>query len=97
MKLNSIYKILLGGLLAMTACKPEVHTPTPTAGKADFSKYIAVGDSQTAGYADGGLYLAGQENSFPAIIAGQLKAVGGGPLISLCFQQVMKMVRDISP
>jgi lysophospholipase L1-like esterase len=76
MKLN--YKIFLTGLLALTACKPEVEITPAAAGSADFSTYIAIGDSQTAGYADNGLYRSGQINSFPNIIAEQLKAVGGG-------------------
>lgn len=35
----------------------------------DFSSYIAVGASFTAGYTDGALFKAGQENSFPNILA----------------------------
>ena len=55
-------------------------------GTADFSKFVSVGDSLTAGYADGALYLTGQENSYPAILAKQFALVGGGsfeqPLVS---------------
>jgi len=35
----------------------------------DFSSYIAVGASFTAGFTDGALFKAGQENSFPNILA----------------------------
>ena len=35
----------------------------------DFSSYIAVGASFTAGYTDGALFKAAQENSFPNILA----------------------------
>ncbi len=49
-----------------------------SAGEADFSNYVTVGNSLTAGFADGALYLQGQQNSFPNIIAGQLEFVGGG-------------------
>jgi hypothetical protein len=70
-----LYISLVAGL---AACKPSVQTPTPTHGSADFSKYISVGNSLTAGYADGGLYLDGQENSYPSIIAKQMASVGGG-------------------
>jgi lysophospholipase L1-like esterase len=73
-----LHKFGMAGLLLLAACKPEIKTPTLTKGSADFSTYIAIGDSQTAGYADNGLYLDGQKNSFPSIIAQQLKAVGGG-------------------
>ena len=78
MKINNYKNIFVAGLLVLSACKPEVEVAPATAGSADFSTYIAVGDSQTAGYADGGLYRSGQINSFPNIIATQLKAVGGG-------------------
>jgi hypothetical protein len=49
-----------------------------TSGEADFSKYVTVGNSLTAGYADGALYLNGQLNSYPNIIAGQMQFAGGG-------------------
>jgi lysophospholipase L1-like esterase len=50
----------------------------PDPGSADFSTFVALGDSLTAGYADGALYRHGQENSFPAIMAQQFVSVGGG-------------------
>lgn len=49
-----------------------------TSGEADFSKYVTVGNSLTAGFADGALYLDGQLNSYPNIIAGQMQFAGGG-------------------
>ncbi|OKS86820.1 hypothetical protein RG47T_2277 [Mucilaginibacter polytrichastri] len=70
-----LYILLLTGLYA---CKPSVQTPAPSHGSADFSRYISVGNSLTAGYADGGLYLEGQQNSYPSIIAKQMASVGGG-------------------
>jgi lysophospholipase L1-like esterase len=78
MKLNNYKNIFIASLLVLAACKPTVDVVPATSGTADFTTYIAVGDSQTAGYADGGLYRSGQINSFPATIAAQLKAVGGG-------------------
>lgn len=52
----------------------------------DFSKYIAVGASFTAGYTDGALFKAAQENSFPNILASKFSMAGGGefnqPLMS---------------
>lgn len=75
---KKLHLYILAGLLALSACKPEVNTPKATHGKADFSRYISVGNSLTSGYADGGLYLAGQENSYPSIIAKQMQTVGGG-------------------
>ncbi len=60
----------------------ENPLPTPTdytSGSADFSNFIAIGNSLTAGFADGALYTAGQNNSIPAMLATQLGvAVDGG-------------------
>src|ERR1700741_225278 len=80
MKMKNLRKYIyvVAGLLLLSACKPEISTVKPSKGSADFSKYIAVGNSLTAGYADGGLYLEGQLNSYPAIMAKQMLAVGGG-------------------
>lgn len=67
----------------MIACEQEFNKPITDAdfyssGDADFSKYVAVGNSLTAGYADGSLYITGQNNSYPNILANQLKQAGGG-------------------
>lgn len=78
MKFNNYKNIFLAGLLTLAACKPEIDVAPGTSGSADFSTYIAIGDSQTAGYADNGLYRSGQINSFPNIIAQQMKSAGGG-------------------
>ena len=37
----------------------------------DFSRYISIGTSLTAGFTDGALFKAGQKNSFPNILAGK--------------------------
>ncbi|MFD1771900.1 SGNH/GDSL hydrolase family protein [Sphingobacterium suaedae] len=76
------------GILAIalaSSCKPEIEGFQPSAGQADFSKYIAVGNSLTAGFADGGLYLEGQQVAYPNLIAAQLKQVGGGEFRSPFF------------
>lgn len=49
-----------------------------TNGEADFSKYVALGNSLTSGYRDGALYIDGQNESYPSIIAGQMQLAGGG-------------------
>jgi hypothetical protein len=72
------YIYVVAGLLLLGSCKPEISIVKPSKGSADFSHYIAVGNSLTAGYADGGLYLQGQLNSYPSIMAKQMLAVGGG-------------------
>lgn len=88
-------KIIISSLAIATAfsamsCRTDfdkdVADITPTSGEADFSNYVALGNSLTAGYRDGALYLDGQMESYPNIIAGQMKKAGGGdftqPLLS---------------
>jgi phospholipase/lecithinase/hemolysin len=71
---------LLGLGVGLAGCQPNIdsNSPAPSAGSANFSRYIAVGNSLTAGYADNGLYLEGQQNSYPAILAAQFAQAGGG-------------------
>ncbi len=49
-----------------------------TSGSADFSKFVTVGNSLTAGYTDGALFIKGQQNSYPNILARQFALAGGG-------------------
>jgi lysophospholipase L1-like esterase len=53
------------------------NSGTPSSGDADFTTFVAIGDSLTAGYADGALYLLGQQNSFPLMLAQQFAAADG--------------------
>ena len=78
MKTTKLYIYVLAGLLLFASCKPTIQTPKASRGTADFSRFIAIGNSLTAGYADGGLYLEGQLNSYPSIMANQMLSVGGG-------------------
>lgn len=67
--------------ISISACDPSIETPELRAGSADFSNYIAIGNSFTAGYSNLGLYPEGQEVSFPNLIAKQLALVGGGEFL----------------
>ena len=49
-----------------------------TSGTADFSKYVALGDSFAAGWSDNALFIEGQKGAYPNIIAQQFALVGGG-------------------
>ncbi len=65
--------------LGLAGCQPDIAAPSAvTPGDANFTRYIAVGNSLTAGFADNGLYLDGQLNSYPSILAGQFALAGGG-------------------
>ncbi len=84
---NIQFYIGFASLAIITSCAPEIEGIETTAGKANFSKYIAIGNSLTAGYADGGLYLEGQQVAYPNLIAEQLQSVGGGTFRSPFFPQ----------
>ncbi|MGC6431787.1 MAG: G-D-S-L family lipolytic protein [Jejuia sp.] len=85
MKIKYIW--LLALVASFFSCE-EVESPIPeaevlpelTSGTADFSNYVAVGASFTAGFSDGALFKASQENSFPNILSQQFAKVGGIPL-----------------
>ena len=49
-----------------------------TAGTANFSKYVSLGNSLTAGFADNALFIQGQKDSYTNILSEQFKLVGGG-------------------
>jgi len=56
-------------------------TPDPvvyTSGTADFSNYVALGNSLTAGFSDAALFRAGQVASFPNMLAQNFALAGGG-------------------
>lgn len=79
--------IAVFGLIA--SCKPtiDIDTPNEKGKQVDFSKFIAVGNSLTAGFANGGLYLEGQKNSFPNMLAEQMKQFGGGEFLTPYFPE----------
>jgi len=59
-------------------------TPPPpdpidyTSGTADFSNYVALGNSLTAGYSDAALFIDGQTASYPNMMASNFALAGGG-------------------
>ena len=69
--------------LGFVACEPELDNPIEDggvydSGDADFSNFVAVGNSLTAGFADNALYLQAQQSSYPNILANQFSLLGGG-------------------
>tara|TARA_R110002126_G_scaffold25946_1_gene88260 strand:- start:355 stop:1821 length:1467 start_codon:yes stop_codon:yes gene_type:complete len=80
-------KWLLLVSLTVVACSSEdavqVETNSSdglplTSGSANFTKYVALGNSLTAGYSDNALFIEGQKVSYTNIMAQQFKLVGGG-------------------
>lgn len=96
MKNTIKYTFLSALFLGFAACDvdntlPEIKgeaesTVALNAGSADFSKYVSIGASFTAGFTDGALFKASQQNSFPNILASKFAMIGGGafeqPLMS---------------
>lgn len=88
MKNTIKYTFLSALFLGFAACDvdntlPEIKgeaesTVALQAGSADFSKYVAIGASFTAGFTDNALFKAGQQNSFPNTLAKKFEMVGGG-------------------
>ena len=67
--------------LLLNACAPSQEAPTPTAGL-NVSRYLAVGDSYTAGLSAGGLTRASQEYSFPNLLARQFRLASPDAIFS---------------
>ncbi len=83
MKKIIISTLAVASLLFNQSCKDsdfdqDVTDITVTSGSADFSKYIALGNSLTSGYRDGALYVDGQNESYPSMLASQMQRAGGG-------------------
>lgn len=83
--MNTKYLWVLLVVLSFSSCKdeddiidPPAQLPELTAGNADFSNFVAIGNSLTAGFTDNALFIAGQENSTPNILSQQFALVGGG-------------------
>ncbi|MBZ0327378.1 MAG: G-D-S-L family lipolytic protein [Altibacter sp.] len=82
--MKNTIKICIGLLaIGLVSCEVEFDNPVNSegfydSGTANLSTYVAVGNSLTAGYADGALYITGQENSYPNIMAQQFAKAGGG-------------------
>ena len=94
MKLKNIWFFAL--LLIIVSCQDDDAFILPTDDNTtletlnvvdlDFSNYVSVGASFIAGFTDGGLFIASQENSFPNILSQQFANANGGaftqPLMS---------------
>lgn len=74
MKKKLIPFVLLSFSLLFFSCEDYNSHPLPSVstGSANFTKYVAVGNSLTAGYENGALYQEAQKYSFPNLIARQL-------------------------
>ncbi len=78
MKNSRLTIAFISVIVFFIGCKPSMDAPTPTAGSIDVTSYVALGNSITAGYADGALYYDGQQVAYPKLLAEQFKTIGGG-------------------
>ena len=93
MKILKQYLLATIALVLITACDEDLklieeqlaQNPLPTNvtgdnGDLDFTTYVAIGNSISAGYQDGALYTNGQERNFAKFLSDQLKisGIGGG-------------------
>jgi hypothetical protein len=79
MKTNKLFLSLASLAFCIQACSPKLDAPSPlqpSSGTENFTKFVAIGNSLTAGYADGALYKAGQENSFAKMVNEQMMSFG---------------------
>jgi hypothetical protein len=78
--MKKIFLIILS-LAFITACERKIDEFSVSSGTANFSTFVAIGNSTIAGYADAALYHNGQKNSLPNLIAGQLQTAGSGTFV----------------
>ena len=82
MKKIIISTLAVSALLFTTSCNNDFDTDVKdikvTNGEANFSKYVALGNSLTSGFRDNALYIDGQNESYPLMLATQMKLAGGG-------------------
>ena len=87
MKILNIYKsigvVALAATLLVSCSELEFDIPVEsevalTNGSADFSNYVAIGASFSAGVSDGTLFRESQNNSFPNSLASAFANAGGG-------------------
>ncbi|MBU8883739.1 G-D-S-L family lipolytic protein [Kaistella sp. DKR-2] len=82
MKKILISTIALSALLFNVSCDTsfdqDVSSIVVSKGDADFTKYVALGNSLTSGYRDNALYIDGQNESYPSMLAKQMQLAGGG-------------------
>ncbi|HJX29422.1 MAG TPA: SGNH/GDSL hydrolase family protein, partial [Thermoanaerobaculia bacterium] len=76
---------ILAGALALALVLPVAGAAQPDTGQANFTRYVAIGDSLTAGFQSGSLYSSSQINSYPALLYRQATGQTTGfeqPLVS---------------
>ena len=85
MKKILISTIAVSALLFTVSCKTDFDTDVSSIvvskGDANFTKFVSIGNSLTSGFRDGTLYSDGQLQSYPSMMAQQMKLAGGGAFV----------------
>ncbi len=89
--------ILVSFFSILNSCKPDLAVPTPSAGEADFSKCIAVGDDFLSGYMDGALFKKGQQLSVPALIVRQFPSASSQNFVQPIMPDENGLGLDLNP
>ncbi|MEY4834579.1 MAG: hypothetical protein RI980_694 [Bacteroidota bacterium] len=97
MKNNFILVVALA--IGFASCEPEFENEVNaayTSGEADFTTYVSIGNSLTAGYMDGTVSRVGQTYSYPNLLAQQFALVGGGAFTQPSFAEDVNNLGGIS-
>lgn len=73
--INKIFYFAIA-IVFLSSCNQEADVPAPKSGEADFSVFVSLGDSYSAGYTDGALSREGQENAFTTLMAANMSDLG---------------------
>ncbi|MFA7448980.1 MAG: G-D-S-L family lipolytic protein [Weeksellaceae bacterium] len=81
--MKNLSKIFIAtSLVVFASCDPDFDNPVEdfvaTSGDADFSKYVAIGNSLTSGFTDNALFISAQNSSYPNMMAERMAMAGGG-------------------
>ncbi|MCC6550471.1 MAG: hypothetical protein IT279_10410 [Ignavibacteriaceae bacterium] len=92
--------LLAAGLLVFSGCEDRSELTAPPAvntGSANFTRYVAIGNSLTAGYQSGALYESGQKYGWAALLAKQTGASFAMPTYSDPGSGGRLEIRSLSP
>lgn len=82
LRIKYIWAVLL--VVAFASCEEgkydrEIEPPIEVvSGEADFTTYVAIGNSLTAGFSDGALFIASQTDAYPNLLSQKMALAGGG-------------------
>ncbi|MGD8307206.1 MAG: hypothetical protein PVF17_11175 [Ignavibacteria bacterium] len=84
-KFFKAFAFIAGLILFLSACDEynELTAPDPVdSGSADFSSFVTIGNSLTAGYQSGSLFQSAQQYSFGKLIADVMRITFAQPLVA---------------